>query len=92
MVQVMISHDSNRNLGCFPNPVAFSLTTAPLTSPQTSQSLEVNDDRQTKNSKGFLSSPTVSHADKHFSFPKETVSFLDDCLCFLDCCHICFYF
>lgn len=79
-------------LHCFPSPVAFSLTAAPLTSPQTSQTLEVNNDRQTKNSKGFISSPTVSHADSHFSFPKETVSFLDDRLCFLDCSWICFYF
>lgn len=45
----MINHDSNISLGCFPNSVAFSLTAAPLTSPQTSQTLEVNNDRQTKN-------------------------------------------
>jgi len=86
------NHDSNRNLGCFPSLVSFSLTAAPLTSPQTSQTLEVNNDRQTKNSKGFISSPIVSHADNHFSFPKETVSFWEDRLCYLDCSHICFYF
>lgn len=45
----MINHDSSISLGCFPSSVAFSLTAAPLTSPQTSQTLEVNNDRQTKN-------------------------------------------